>query len=73
MTHALVDGQREFLTDATGPDAAAFHEAELLARSALTILAHGENWLVIVTNSADQEVFTISADRVVAFNSPQHL
>ena len=27
MTHALVDGQREFLTDATGPDAAAFHEA----------------------------------------------
>ena len=27
MTHALIDGQREFLTDATGPDAAAFHEA----------------------------------------------
>jgi hypothetical protein len=27
MTHALVDGQREYLTDATGPDAAAFHEA----------------------------------------------
>jgi hypothetical protein len=26
-THALVDGQREFLTEATGPDAAAFHEA----------------------------------------------
>jgi hypothetical protein len=27
LTHALIDGQREFLTDATGPDAAAFHEA----------------------------------------------
>jgi hypothetical protein len=27
MTHALIDGQREYLTDATGPDAAAFHEA----------------------------------------------
>lgn len=27
MTHAIIDGQREFLTDATGPDAAAFHEA----------------------------------------------
>ncbi len=27
MTHALVDGQREYLTAATGPDAAAFHEA----------------------------------------------
>lgn len=27
MTHAILDGQREYLTDATGPDAAAFHEA----------------------------------------------
>ena len=27
MTHAIIDGQRENLTDATGPDAAAFHEA----------------------------------------------
>ena len=27
MTHALIDGQREYLTDATGPDAAALHEA----------------------------------------------
>jgi len=27
MTHAVIDGQREYLTDATGPDAAAFHEA----------------------------------------------
>ncbi len=27
MTHAIIDGQREYLTDATGPDAAAFHEA----------------------------------------------
>ncbi len=27
MTHAILDGQREFLKDATGPDAGAFHEA----------------------------------------------
>ena len=27
MTHAILDGQREFLKDATGPDAAGFHEA----------------------------------------------
>jgi hypothetical protein len=27
ITHALIDGQREYLMDATGPDAAAFHEA----------------------------------------------
>ncbi|GEM_PF-574833 len=27
MTHALIDSQREYLTDATGPDAVAFHEA----------------------------------------------
>ena len=27
ITHATIDGQREFLTDATSPDAAAFHEA----------------------------------------------
>ncbi len=27
LTHALIDGQREYLTEATGPDAAAFHEA----------------------------------------------
>ena len=27
MTHALIDGQREYLTDATGPGCRRFHEA----------------------------------------------